>query len=212
MMEYGCSSCMKTTGVRPGPVQRALAIKQDAMWSATAQALSTERRLSNKGVRRGALFQHSWPKMAISERQAASTVLAIFDFDDTLFRTPQRPDWWPFQNYAAMMDSLAEPVVPSVPTTEWFDEQVLARARAYTNSYGAYWTVLITFRAEPFKQRCPPPLSFLPLLHTADAQRAGSSTCSRASAWSLTRLGAARCATAAIDWAGARRDRQVMGR
>jgi len=55
--------------------------------------------------------------------------LAIFDFDGTLFRSPEPPVGWQGSWWGNSL-SLAPPIVPEVPSIDWWNADVVARAKA----------------------------------------------------------------------------------
>ena len=83
------------------------------------------------------------------------TKLSLFDFDSTLFRSPDRPGWWDDETngyFFGSLVSLSEPIVPKQPGSQWWVEEVVHFARAsllHPNSY----TVLATGRREQFRDR-----------------------------------------------------------
>ena len=52
----------------------------------------------------------------------------MFDFDGTLFRSPERPLWWTEKVWWDHPSSLDEPVVPAHPHTDWWNAEVVGRA------------------------------------------------------------------------------------
>jgi hypothetical protein len=46
--------------------------------------------------------------------------LAVFDFDGTLFRSPEKPDWWPEKGWWSKHESLGPPCVPEKPGADWW--------------------------------------------------------------------------------------------
>lgn len=69
--------------------------------------------------------------------------LVVFDFDNTLFRSPLKPDghaggWW------GKLFTLAPPLVPDVPGDEWWNDWVVEAAHRARSS-GAK-TILLTGR------------------------------------------------------------------
>jgi len=58
--------------------------------------------------------------------------LWIFDFDGTLFRSPEIPSWWPQAekgNFYIHQDSLGRPCVPDRPDDSWWVGSVVSEAR-----------------------------------------------------------------------------------
>lgn len=54
--------------------------------------------------------------------------IAVFDFDGTLFRSPERPAWWPHQGFWGRLETLSPPLVPEAPGPEWYVRGVIAAA------------------------------------------------------------------------------------
>lgn len=78
--------------------------------------------------------------------------LVLVEFDNVLFRTPDRPRWWPFNGYEDMPQSLLPPCVDICSDAEdWINgpvaEEVMALQAATT------FSVLHTFRTDAFKER-----------------------------------------------------------
>ncbi len=81
------------------------------------------------------------------------TQLHIFDFDNTLFRSPEKPDWWAMQGWWGRSESLNPPCVPERPGPEWWVGTTVADARRSISDPSVH-TVLITGRAgKKFKHR-----------------------------------------------------------
>lgn len=57
------------------------------------------------------------------------TRLAVFDFDGTLFKSPERPPWWPWQGFWGRIETLSPPFVPEHPGADWWAENVVAQAK-----------------------------------------------------------------------------------
>lgn len=78
--------------------------------------------------------------------------LSVFDFDDTLFRSPDKPknykkNWW------SSKESLDVPNVPEVPGSDFWNMDVVNEAKKEINSPATY-TILLTGRLEPvFEER-----------------------------------------------------------
>lgn len=56
------------------------------------------------------------------------TKLAIYDFDGTLFRSPEKPDDWT-AGWWGNLASLTPPIVPETPGAEWWNGSVVQRAK-----------------------------------------------------------------------------------
>jgi len=71
--------------------------------------------------------------------------LAVFDFDGTLFKSPERPSWWPLQGFWGRLETLSPPFVPENPGSDWWASGVVSEARQAISDAEAY-TVLLTGR------------------------------------------------------------------
>jgi len=78
--------------------------------------------------------------------------IAIFDFDGTLFRSPEKPPWWPYEGFWGRLETLSPPYVPQDPGPEWFIESVLSEARAAIGDSRTY-SCLLTGRIPKFSGR-----------------------------------------------------------
>jgi hypothetical protein len=58
------------------------------------------------------------------------TRLEVFDFDNTLFRSPEKPAGWPEgKGWWGRPESLEAPCVPEQPDESWWNAEVAAEAR-----------------------------------------------------------------------------------
>jgi len=71
--------------------------------------------------------------------------IAIFDFDGTLFKSPDRPDWWPLQGFWGRVETLSPPLVPENPGADWWSSSVVSEAKSAISDAETY-TVLLTGR------------------------------------------------------------------
>lgn len=78
--------------------------------------------------------------------------LAVFDFDGTLFASPLRPSWWPWQGFWGRPESLSPPYVPERPDADWWVPGVVAAAKKAISDPGTY-TVLLTGRPPKLSHR-----------------------------------------------------------
>lgn len=89
--------------------------------------------------------------------------LVIYDFDGTLFRSPDKEQGsrsykavmnfdWPHQGWWGRLESLTPPVVPARPDASWFIQPVLEAQRRDVAS-GDATVVLMTGRPFKLKQR-----------------------------------------------------------
>jgi len=85
-------------------------------------------------------------------RLAGAKVLHLYDFDGTLFRSPEKPKGWPERGWWSNEKSLEEPQVPEEPTTDWWVQKVLRDAHESEQAADAAF-VLVTGRFEKFEDR-----------------------------------------------------------
>ena len=79
--------------------------------------------------------------------------LHIFDFDGTLFRSPERPAWWKEKGWWGKHESLGPPCVPEKPGSDWWVESTVSAAKKAISDAESY-AVLITGRlAQKFHAR-----------------------------------------------------------
>lgn len=78
--------------------------------------------------------------------------IAIFDFDGTLFASPEKPDWWPHQGFWGRLETLSPPFVPERPGSEWFSGPVVSEAKQAMGDSETY-TCLLTGRVPKFEKR-----------------------------------------------------------
>lgn len=81
--------------------------------------------------------------------------LHLFDFDGTLFKSPDPPMWWDSGSWWADGQSLEPPCVPEKPGPEWWIGSTVTQAkRSIANP--EVWTILCTGRNDrPFRWRVP---------------------------------------------------------
>lgn len=77
--------------------------------------------------------------------------LVVFDFDNTLFKSPLPPKnhtggWW------GSVASLSPPLVPADPSSDWWNAKVLAAAREAIADPSTY-AVMMTGRIPKFERR-----------------------------------------------------------
>jgi hypothetical protein len=95
-------------------------------------------------------FIAKWNKFVVNESEKPKGKyvkrLTVFDFDGTLFRSPEKPEgfkgnWW------ASKESLAEPHVPESPDRSyWFKDTIAAAEEAFDNS--KTYSVMMTGRMQ----------------------------------------------------------------
>jgi len=71
--------------------------------------------------------------------------LHVFDFDGTLFRSPEKPDWWGDKGWWGNPESLSPPCVPEKPGPDWWVSSTVAEAKKSIADPETF-TVLITGR------------------------------------------------------------------
>jgi len=80
------------------------------------------------------------------------TKLAVFDFDGTLFKSPEKPDWWPHQGFWGRLETLSPPYVPERPGSDWWAGNIVQEAKRACSDAQTY-TVLMTGRIGKFEGR-----------------------------------------------------------
>lgn len=78
--------------------------------------------------------------------------IAIFDFDGTLFRSPEKPDWWPHQGFWGRLETLSPPFVPEACGLEWYVPSVVKAAHQAVSDPHTH-TCLLTGRIPKFERR-----------------------------------------------------------
>ena len=78
---------------------------------------------------------------------AGPVELHVFDFDNTLFRSPERPEGWERRGWWSYPESLDPPCVPAEPGPDWWNASVLQDARDSIGDEGTH-TLLLTGRLE----------------------------------------------------------------
>jgi hypothetical protein len=93
---------------------------------------------------------HTPPKTACLTEQKISSNdvkrLCVFDFDGTLFRSPEQPNDFK-GNWHASKESLGEPNVPEIPQEEWWFKTTLKSAEDAIADENTY-TVMMTGRMD----------------------------------------------------------------
>lgn len=78
--------------------------------------------------------------------------IAIFDFDGTLFRSPERPPWWPHQGFWGRLETLSPPFVPEHPGSDWWASSIVSEAKKAASDPSTY-SCLLTGRIPKFERR-----------------------------------------------------------
>lgn len=86
----------------------------------------------------------------LSEKKKYPTKLSVFDFDGTLFKSPDKPEgykgnWW------AKKESLGEPTVPKIAPDEFWNLDVVAAAYNEINDPNVF-CIMLTGRIDQFFQ------------------------------------------------------------
>ena len=71
--------------------------------------------------------------------------LHLYDFDGTLFRSPQRPDWWGKDSWIMSPESLGPPCVPLKPGRDWWIGKTVQAAKQSIGDRDT-WAILCTGR------------------------------------------------------------------
>jgi DNA topoisomerase IB len=79
------------------------------------------------------------------------TKLAVFDFDKTLFLSPEKPTWWE-GGWWGNLNSLHTPCVPERPSSDWWNESVVNAAKQAISNPEVL-AVLLTGRIPKFSLR-----------------------------------------------------------
>ena len=80
--------------------------------------------------------------------------LHVFDFDNTLFRSPLPPDWWPSgKGWWGSIESLSPPLVPKDPGHEWWIDRTVSAMRRSISNQETYTVVLTGRIAARFTMR-----------------------------------------------------------
>jgi len=73
--------------------------------------------------------------------------LHLYDFDGTLFRSPDRPDWWGRESWVMNPASMGPPCVPEKPGNEWWVGSVVSAAKKSIADPDV-WAILCTGRSD----------------------------------------------------------------
>jgi len=81
--------------------------------------------------------------------------LHVYDFDGTLFRSPEKPDWWTGKFWWFDPQSLDEPCVPERPGGDWWIGSTVSQAKRSIADPNV-WAILMTGRSDKrFRWRVP---------------------------------------------------------
>lgn len=79
--------------------------------------------------------------------------IAIFDFDGTIFASPDsKPDWWTEKGLWGNLASLSPPYIPELPGDEWYSAEIVSKAKQCINDPSTF-ACLLTGRIPAFKNR-----------------------------------------------------------
>lgn len=78
--------------------------------------------------------------------------LAVFDFDGTLFASPERPSWWKFEGFWGRPETLNPPFVPQVPDDSWWSSEVVSEASNAISDSNTF-AILLTGRPKKLGNR-----------------------------------------------------------
>lgn len=79
--------------------------------------------------------------------QFEGTELHVYDFDNTLFKSPDKPSWWPHRHWWTNEDSLLPPCVPEKPGSRWWLSETVQKAKRSIKD-GDIYTLMITGRVD----------------------------------------------------------------
>lgn len=77
--------------------------------------------------------------------------LHVYDFDGTLFRSPEKPSWWE-GGWWGNLNSLSPPCVPERPSIDWWNESVVSAAKQSIANPDVL-AILVTGRIRKFSLR-----------------------------------------------------------
>jgi DNA topoisomerase-1 len=77
--------------------------------------------------------------------------LDVYDFDGTLFRSPEKPVWWK-GGWWGNLDSLTPPCVPEQPSSDWWNGSVVEAAKRSLSNPDTR-TIFLTGRIQKFSIR-----------------------------------------------------------
>ena len=81
----------------------------------------------------------------VAEREVEE--LHVFDFDNCLFRSPDKPPWWTDKHWWTNEASLLAPCVPEEPSASWWVSDVVSAAKKSIRDDTIY-TLMITGRVQ----------------------------------------------------------------
>lgn len=78
--------------------------------------------------------------------------VSFFDFDGTLFASPEKPKWWPTHGFWSKIQTLSPPYVPENPMGDWWSIGNVSAARREIGRKEVR-TILMTGRLKIFEER-----------------------------------------------------------
>lgn len=84
------------------------------------------------------------------KKSSVNLELHIYDFDGTLFKSPEEPEWWSKSRYGYWYTneaSLGYPFVPVKPSASFWNREVVRDAQDSINDYDV-WSILCTGRID----------------------------------------------------------------
>lgn len=80
----------------------------------------------------------------------------FYDFDNTLFKSPMQPEWWPKKRaWWSDPSSLSAPCVPDNPSSDWWNNRTVADAKTSTKNPNVYAVLLTGRHDRVFRWRVP---------------------------------------------------------
>lgn len=106
-----------------------------------------------RGIGEAALFDVA---LRVLAEDGAAVEVHFFDFDNTLFRSPVKPDWWDAKRkWWSDPASLDPPCVPAHPGAEWWIQPVVAAAKQSTRNPNVYAVLLTGRHDRVYRWRVP---------------------------------------------------------
>ena len=160
----GCDNCLNSCSLSREHVERirrgrGVRHLRDLQMLANLAAKSNKPAAAQSGP--GACHTHRRPK-EVSDKQSGALKLKVFMFDNCLFRTPEKPKWWPFRSYEPMIESVCPPHVDQIPGDEFWNMDVVEEVKNAMQD-STTWTVLLTFRTDAFQKRLTQMVAYMGL-------------------------------------------------
>ncbi len=81
------------------------------------------------------------------------TRIAFYDFDGTLFRSPDSPKGWDPAKWFTSIDSLSPPYVPEMPSNKWWVAPVVAHMKKDIKDLSCFTTVITGRERHTYEDR-----------------------------------------------------------